>query len=66
MAVDRREMKKSKDFAEKLLAVKGINYDEWLHEQHLSVKDTHSELLDEALDLLIQKNKKPFLNTENK
>lgn len=48
-----REMKKRKVTAEKLLKIQGIDYEEWLDEQHEQIIEEHQEdVLNKALALL--------------
>lgn len=45
-----KEQKQNKVFAEKLLQIKGVNYDEWLDEQHQGVISSSQSLIIEALE----------------
>lgn len=45
-----KEQRQNKSFVEKLLQIKGLDYDEWLDEQHLTyIQDSQSIIL-EALE----------------
>lgn len=45
-----KEQKQNKNFAEKLLQIKGIDYEEWLDERHLEVIQANQALILEALE----------------
>lgn len=49
-AMPTREQKQNKTFAEKLLRIKGKDYEEWLDAQHQLVIQENQELILEALD----------------
>lgn len=50
-----KEQKQNKIFAEKLLLVKGVNYDEWLDEKHQDVIQSSQSLIIEALESKLNK-----------
>ncbi|MGM9988813.1 MAG: hypothetical protein ACI35O_16525 [Bacillaceae bacterium] len=45
-----KEQRQSKNFAEKLLQIQGIDYDTWLDEKHQEVIQNNQALILEALD----------------
>lgn len=51
-----KEQKQNKIFAEKLLLVKGVNYDEWLDEKHQDVIQSSQSLIIEALESKLNKS----------
>jgi len=53
-----KEQKKRKAFAEKLLRVKGVDYDEWLDEKHQEIIEGSDDLLSDALDMLLETSSK--------
>lgn len=71
MAQTAKELRKRKTTAEKLLKIKGIDYDAWLDEKHTQVIDEYQEdVLDTALKMLenkqkISSNTSPINNNTN-
>jgi hypothetical protein len=49
------EKKEAKDFATLLLKAKGIDYDDWLFEQHKAVANENSDFLKKALTQFVKK-----------
>ncbi|WP_074038011.1 hypothetical protein [Exiguobacterium profundum] len=45
-----KEQKQKRSFAEKLLRIRGKDYEEWLDEQHQQVIQDNQELILEALE----------------
>lgn len=45
-----KEQKQNRSFAEKLLRIRGKDYEEWLDEQHQQVIQDNQELILEALE----------------
>lgn len=45
-----KEQKQNRNFAEKLLRIRGKDYEEWLDEQHQQVIQDNQELIMEALE----------------
>ncbi|MEK4649602.1 hypothetical protein EVJ20_13470 [Exiguobacterium sp. SH0S1] len=45
-----KEQKQNRNFAEKLLRIRGKDYEEWLDEQHQQVIQDNQELILEALE----------------
>ena len=45
-----KEQKQNRSFAEKLLRIRGKDYEEWLDEQHQRVIQDNQELILEALE----------------
>jgi len=45
-----KEQKQNRSFAEKLLRIRGKDYEEWLDEQHQQVIQDNQELIMEALE----------------
>lgn len=71
-----KEERQRKQFAEKLLQIKGIDYDTWLDEQHQNIIKDNQDLVIMALESVLntdsadQKekenpNKKSEMNTSN-
>ena len=52
-----KEQKQNKSFAEKLLRIKGVDYDEWLDQRHQEIINENQALILEALDSKL--NNKP-------
>lgn len=63
-----KELKRVKDLAEKLLAVQGIDHDEWLYEQYLKVQSENTDIIENAMSFYLAHKKtegnKPFLGTQ--
>lgn len=55
--VNKTDLKMHKDMAAKVLAAKGILYDEWLDQQHQSVIEENAKTIEAALSLLISSKK---------
>jgi hypothetical protein len=51
-----KEQKNRKQFAEKLLRVKGLNYDEWLDSKHQEVIQNNQDVVMQALEMALGKN----------
>ena len=49
-----KEQKKRKAFAEKILRVKGVDYDEWLDTQHKKIIEGSEDILLDALELWLE------------
>lgn len=62
-----KELKKAKEFAEKLLEAQGIDHDEWLYEKYLKVQSEHSDIIEKAMNFYLahkQTESKPFINSQ--
>lgn len=51
-----KEQKNRKQFAEKLLRVKGLNYDEWLDSKHQEVIQDNQDVVMQALEMALGTN----------
>lgn len=51
-----KEQKSRKQFAEKLLRIKGINYDEWLDSKHQEVIQENQDVVMQALEMALEVN----------
>ena len=60
-----KEQKKRKAFAEKILRVKGVDYDEWLDERHKEIVNGNDDLLLEGLEMLGESNSKKSTSRSN-
>lgn len=50
-----KEQKQNKNFAEKLLQIQGIDYEEWLDQKHQEMIQDNQSLILEALDSKLKK-----------
>lgn len=53
MAIDKKEFKKYKDMATKLLKFDGIDYDTWINEKHKELIMEKSDVVNMSLEMLI-------------
>ena len=61
-----KEEKQRKQFAEKLLRIKGVDYDEWLDEKHRTVIQENQDLVMMALEVVLDTGSSQDSTTKNK
>ncbi|MEC1429029.1 hypothetical protein P9D51_23590 [Bacillus sonorensis] len=55
MGVSKAEKREAKDFAALILEAQGVDYEEWLFNQHKSVAEENSDFLKKALTQFVKK-----------
>lgn len=60
-----KEQKQTKSFAEKLLRIKGVDYEEWLDQRHQEIINENQSLILEALDSKLNKKNESLISSSN-